>query len=130
MTIAAEASESKFNVPILGDNDFEVDETFTVTLSNVTGATLVVEQAKGTIINDDANLPNVSIRLTSGTDSADRSIKEGQVIDITIESDPAPTQPIDVGINVDQGNKDYIAFRVPRIKTLSSASDKNQNLYA
>ena len=124
VTIAAEATESTFRVPIIDDNDFEMDETFTVTLSNVTGATLVVEQAKGTIINDDANLPQVSIRLTSGTDSTDGTIDEGQIIDITIESDPVPTQPIDVGIVVDQGDKDYIAFRVPRVKTLSSASDR------
>ena len=124
VTIAAETTESTFRVPIIGDNDFEMDETFTVTLSNVTGATLVVEQAKGTIINDDANLPQVSISLTGATDSSDGEIREGETIDITIESDPVPTAPIDVGIVVDQGDKDYIAFRVPRVKTLSSASDR------
>ena len=108
--IMANAPSSIFSVPIIGDHDFEENETFTVTLSNPTGASLLVEQVKGTIINDDVNIPRVSIELASGSDSADGVIREGQIIDIAIVSNPAPTEPIDVAINVDQGDKDLYCF--------------------
>ena len=44
-------------VPITGDNDPELDETFTVTLSDVKGtdASLLVASAQGTILNDDGS---------------------------------------------------------------------------
>ena len=41
-------------VPILGDATYEPDETFTLTLSNPTNATLGTATATGTITNDDA----------------------------------------------------------------------------
>jgi Calx-beta domain-containing protein/hemolysin type calcium-binding protein len=41
-------------VPILGDDTYEPDETFTLTLSNPVNATLGAATATGTIMNDDA----------------------------------------------------------------------------
>jgi serine protease len=43
-----------FEVPVLGDTTAEGHETFTVTLSGVSGAVLVGASATGTILNDDA----------------------------------------------------------------------------
>ena len=41
------------SVPIVGDTIHEGNETFLVTLSAPTGATIVRSQGKGTIVNDD-----------------------------------------------------------------------------
>ena len=43
-----------FEVPVLGDTSPELNESFNVTLSAVSGAALVVGNAVGTIFNDDA----------------------------------------------------------------------------
>ncbi|MFN9960218.1 MAG: hypothetical protein ACK55I_44615, partial [bacterium] len=40
-------------ISVAGDTVVEADETFTVTLSNASGATLAVASAVGTIRNDD-----------------------------------------------------------------------------
>ena len=42
-----------FQVTVNGDTSFEPDETFTVTLSNPSGATIADGEATGTITNDD-----------------------------------------------------------------------------
>jgi hypothetical protein len=47
------ATSKTINVPIIGDRVFEPDETFTVTLSNVTNAVITRAQAVCTIKNDD-----------------------------------------------------------------------------
>lgn len=69
-TIAAGATTTNVTVSILGDEDFEADETFTLTLASIVGAAPGDVQAVGTITNDDAaSLPVISI--------ADQSIAEG-----------------------------------------------------
>ncbi|HLQ44240.1 MAG TPA: Calx-beta domain-containing protein, partial [Planctomycetaceae bacterium] len=57
-------------VNITGDSTIELDESFTVTLSNVSGAGLGTATATGTIVNDDASL---SIAATSATKSEGNS---------------------------------------------------------
>ncbi|MCX6053298.1 MAG: hypothetical protein NTZ60_12420 [Campylobacterales bacterium] len=52
------------NVPIIGDTVYENNETYTVTLSSPSGATLGTSTATGTITNDDAP-PIVSITPTT-----------------------------------------------------------------
>lgn len=64
-TIAAGASSYSFDVTINGDTTGEPDETFSVSLSSVTGATLGDGVATGTIINDDA-LPLAKIHDIQG----------------------------------------------------------------
>ena len=71
-TISAGATSKTFVVTINGDTTSESDETFNVTLSNVSGATLGDGTAVGTISNDDSGGgggPTLSI--------ADVSIAEG-----------------------------------------------------
>ena len=54
VTIPAGATEAIVNVAVVGDGLHENDETFTVTLSNPTAATLGRAVATGTIVDDDA----------------------------------------------------------------------------
>ena len=52
-TIAAGSTTTTFNVPICGDTTIELNETFTVTLSAASNATISTNSATGTITNDD-----------------------------------------------------------------------------
>jgi len=52
-TIAASQTSTTFTITVNGDTTVEEDETFTVDLSNVTGATVSDAQGTGTILNDD-----------------------------------------------------------------------------
>jgi hypothetical protein len=60
VTIPEDSTTYTFNVTVNGDTKDEVDETFFVNLTNVTGATLADAQAVGTIVNDDTP-PTLSI---------------------------------------------------------------------
>ena len=71
-TIVADAPNYTFNVPITGDNTPEPDETFTVTLSNVTTSIVPIDLiATGTIENDDGSLVTIasSSNLAEGADT-------------------------------------------------------------
>ena len=57
LTIPAGASSATVTVPVNGDTAIEASETFTVKLSNPSGATLTRTQAIGTIRNDDFTDP-------------------------------------------------------------------------
>ncbi|MBI1324361.1 S8 family serine peptidase, partial [bacterium] len=67
ITIAAGATSATIAVPILGDTDYEADETVRVTLSNPSSnATIAAPFATGTIVNDDTPpVPSMSIVSTS-----------------------------------------------------------------
>ncbi|MCW5645718.1 MAG: putative Ig domain-containing protein, partial [Sphingopyxis sp.] len=56
-----------FPVQIIGDTSPEADETFTVTMSGVTNATLGANPGTGTIVNDDVPLDIQPANLPSGT---------------------------------------------------------------
>src|SRR5829696_6521534 len=60
---AAGVTSRTVHVDIIGDTTVESDETFTVTLSSPTGATIADGSAVGTIMNDDVapGLPKVTI---------------------------------------------------------------------
>ena len=57
VNIPAGSLTGNLPVTINGDTTVELDETFTVSISNVTNATLGNSSATGTIINDDAVVP-------------------------------------------------------------------------
>ena len=57
LTLAVGATEATINVAILDDTTAEEPETFTVTLSNPTGATLADASAAGTITDDGDSTP-------------------------------------------------------------------------
>ncbi len=78
-------------VTINGDTDDEPDETFTVTLSNVSNADIIDGTAVGTIIDDDG-LGSLTI--------ADQTVSEGDsgiiLADFTVTLSPAPTSIVTV----------------------------------
>jgi subtilisin family serine protease len=93
LIIAAGSTSAQISVPIIGDTIFETDETFRLTLSSPSNATIATGIATGTIINDDSIVvPTVSI--------ANASIVEGNagtkdlVFHVTLDS--ATTVPVSV----------------------------------
>jgi chitinase len=52
-------------VQVSGDTAFEADESFTITLSSPTNATIAASSAEGIIRNDDLPPPEVSVSLSS-----------------------------------------------------------------
>ena len=67
LTFAAGQTTKQIAVPVIGDTTPESNETFSVTLSNPTGATLARAQATGTIVNDDTapSTGNFQFQVTS-----------------------------------------------------------------
>ena len=58
-TIPAGSTSYSFDVLVNGDTTTEANETFRVTLTNATGASIVRGQATGTIVNDDVSLVKI-----------------------------------------------------------------------
>ena len=106
ISIAANATESTFNVPILGDDDSEGPETFTVTLSSPTGASLLVPQAKGTIIDDDAPpvLPVVTIAADNGHVDENLGPASFELTAANLTADTTLT----INATPDQGDLDFL----------------------
>src|SRR5439155_671009 len=67
LTFAPGQTSKTINVSVKGDTTFEPDETFTVQLSNPSGATIADSSGLGTITNDDA-APSVAIGNASATE--------------------------------------------------------------
>lgn len=124
-SIAAGATSATFTVAVNGDTTVEANETFTVTLSNVGGATLGDGQAVGTIVNDDtSSLPQLSIN--------DVSVREGQrgtrTTTFTVRLSSAATGA--VTYNIATGNltatagSDYVAKSLVGQTIASGATSK------
>ena len=67
LTFAPNATTQHFHVLVNGDTKFEATETFFVTLSGATNATVTDNQGSGTVTNDDAQ-PTISINDVSVTE--------------------------------------------------------------
>ena len=124
VTIAPNRAIGMFEVDVIGDDIQEPNETFTVTLMSLSDDVTILDtsaSAKGLILDDDDSIPIVSLNLLS----AER-INEGDPIEIRISTrSQAPTEdkPIDVPISASQEGGNYITFRVPKVKRLTSESD-------
>ena len=95
----SENETSKFvGLAILGDSKYEIDENFTVNLSNVVSATIINGQAVGTILNDDLE-PKIAI--------GDISQPEGNsgptVITYTVYLSNASYQTVGIGYSSADG---------------------------
>jgi predicted extracellular nuclease len=66
-TIPAGSSSYTFSVLVNGDVAVEPDETFFVSVTNVTGATVVDDQGQGTIVNDDIAITPIHDIQGTGT---------------------------------------------------------------
>ncbi|RYZ47853.1 MAG: hypothetical protein EOO14_22960, partial [Chitinophagaceae bacterium] len=89
--IPANASSYTFTVTVLTDAETEPDENFTVTISNVTGATVSDGQATGNILNDDWPVLSINDVCQSEGNSGTTSF----VFTVTA-SQPAPAGGITV----------------------------------
>ncbi len=69
LTFPAGSGSQSIDVVVLGDTEFEPDETLLVKLSGASNATLGRAQATGTIVNDEPATPTLSV--------ADASLPEG-----------------------------------------------------
>jgi large repetitive protein len=91
ITFAPGQTSQPFTVAVAGDTAVEPDETFTVTLSNPSGADLLDAQGAGTIVNDDQP-PHLSI--------GDASVTEGNAgttpATFTLTLDHASSTPVTV----------------------------------
>ena len=67
LTFVAGTTSQTISVPIADDSENESDETFTVTLSNPTGATLETSSATGTIANRTVTAPPSASISSAGT---------------------------------------------------------------
>jgi len=92
LTIAAGALTGTITVPVVGDLLNEANETFTVTLSGASGATIADAVGVGTIVNDDPvptlSIDNVSVTegnagTTTATFTVSLSAASGQTVSVT-----------------------------------------------
>ena len=86
LTFGANETSKTVSVSTTGDSEDEEDETFALTLSSPTNATLGDATATGTIIDDD--LPTVSV--------SDASAPEGGAVDFTVSLSAANGQSVTV----------------------------------
>ncbi len=96
VTFAAGEANATITVNVAGDTTIEPTESFTVTLSNPTGATLDTASATGTIVNDDAGSPdslvlNSSILWTLPDEANTRVIGNSNAQQIRIETGSTAT---------------------------------------
>jgi aryl-phospho-beta-D-glucosidase BglC (GH1 family) len=78
LTFAAGVTSQTVTVKITGDTTVEANETFSVALSNPSGATISRGTASGTITNDDvATTPGLSISDASATEPGSTGIAAG-----------------------------------------------------
>jgi hypothetical protein len=68
LTFAAGETTRTISVAVLGDETFEPSETFRVNLTSAGGALITRAAGFGTIVNDDSNLPQISISDVSRTE--------------------------------------------------------------
>ena len=110
VTIPAGSTSATVNVTINGDSTVESNETFTVNLSSVSGATLSDGSATGTITNDDA-APTPSLSI------ADASTSEGnsgtKTLTFTVQLSAAASGAVTYNIATSNGTatsgSDYVA---------------------
>ncbi len=95
-SIAANALTTTIDVTLLDDNIEEADETFTVTLSEASGATISDATARGTIENDDT--ASLSIAAPSAVTEGD-SGGTNMVFTVTLDSLSAQQVTVDYAVN-------------------------------
>jgi hypothetical protein len=91
LTFSAGESIATIAVPIASDSIFEADETFSISLSNATNATIADPIGVATIENDDQQpfIPQVSI-------NSDVSVSEGSTANLVVSLDSASGQDVTV----------------------------------
>jgi hypothetical protein len=124
LSIAAGQTSTTFNVPISGDSTFEPDESFNVALASVSGATVVNSSAIGTITNDDAAPPSLSINDVTITEG--NSLTKLATFTITLSS--ALSGPVLVDVATANGTatagSDYVAKSTVGLRVPAGSTSK------
>ena len=108
LTIEMGTSEETITVPVLNDDVVEQEETFIVTLSDPTNATIRDHRGVGTIISDDMAQRTVSF------DSGQYSVTEGSAVTVTVNLTPPLDDgstleiPLTLGLDSDAESSDYL----------------------
>ena len=99
-------------VPILGDTTVEPDETFVVNLTGPTNATIADGQATGTITNDDAAPPSVSVAIADAAQAEGNAGPAAMAFTLTLSA--ASTQIVTANASTADGTaaagSDYVAL--------------------
>ena len=111
ITFAAGETSKTITVPITGDTTVEANETFTVSLSGASGASIADGSATGTIVNNDVAPPPPTLSV------ADAAVVEGntgnQDLAFTVTLSAAATGPVTVAYATSNGTatagSDYAA---------------------
>ena len=109
LTFAPGETEKTISIGVLGDTLVESNETFTVNLSNPTGALIADRTGVGTIVNDDTELPRITI-----SDVSKREGRNGSTLFVFTVSLSAPaTSQVTVRYATADGTakagEDYVA---------------------
>ncbi|WP_440959189.1 Calx-beta domain-containing protein [Oceanicaulis sp. LC35] len=112
LNFAPGQTQQTFDVTINSENRVELDETFTVTLSSPTNATIADATATGTILNDDA--ATISI--------ADGQRLEGDASDNSLNLLVSMSAPVDVSISLTATTSDGTATAPADYHAVSAAS--------
>jgi hypothetical protein len=103
------STTATISIPIIGDTNFEPNETFTVELTGTDGACIQDGSATGTINNDDS-APTVNILDTSAAESS------GQMT-FTVQLSATSSQPVTMNYATSDGTAqaetDYVAASGP-----------------
>ncbi|MGE3310482.1 MAG: Calx-beta domain-containing protein, partial [Limisphaerales bacterium] len=91
LTFAPGTSRQSISVTVLGDDDAEPDETFTVRLSNPLNAILDRAEATGTILTDDS----VTLSVDDVTVTEGDGVSVQAVFSVSLKG--APVEPVTVG---------------------------------
>jgi hypothetical protein len=111
ITFAPGVTSQNVNINVIGDTTVEPDETFTVTLSSPSGATVGRSAATGTILNDDkaATLPTISIANASVAKASSGT----STMAFTVTLSTAATSPVTVAYTTSNGTatagQNYVA---------------------
>ncbi len=111
LSFAANEASKQVTVNVAADTFAEPDETFTVDLSNATGAPIVDAQGVGTVQNDDAVAPVLAI--TGPSPVTETNASQSSPATFTVTLTPAAQQPVSVTYTTVNGTasagEDYTA---------------------
>ena len=129
VTIAQGATTGNLPVTINGDTTVEPDETFTVTISNATNATLGTATATGTILNDDVVAPIIPV-VSIGNASVIEGNAGTQVMNFPVTlSSSAPVGGVIITYSTANGTatagSDYVAVVAGTVTIAQGATTGN-----
>ena len=121
LSIPADTTEAGIDIPIQDDALWEHEESFTVTLTNATGATLGLSEQVVAIADDDP-APTVSFRQTQ------YEVTEGETdayVDLIIDMDAPAGREVTIGFVVEDDTADVsVDYEPPGDDTLTLAAEE------